>query len=65
MVVCQKGLGRRCGLSKEHGKKQKKVSNNSKEVVEVVWGLAVLPRWWFAWMAAVGVVVVGTVEDGA
>ncbi len=54
-----------CGLSEVHQKRQKKVSSNSEEVKEVVWALMLLPRWWFAQAAALGVVVAVTVEQGA
>ncbi len=33
------------------------MSNNSEEVEEVVWAFALLPRWWFARAATLGVVV--------
>ncbi len=36
---------------------QKKVSSNSEEVEEVVWAFELLPSWWFAQAAALGVVV--------
>ncbi len=44
-------------MSEMRQKRQKKISGNSEEVEEVVWAFALLPRWWFAWVAALGVVV--------
>jgi hypothetical protein len=45
-------------MSEVHQKRQKKVSSNLEEVEEVVWAFALSPRWQFAWVAALGVVVV-------
>ncbi len=45
------------GLSEMNQKRQNKVSSNLEEVEEIVWAFVLLPRWWFAWAAALGVVV--------